>query len=522
MISVNSLFSSLFRVMGYEGEENRKVGFHSSLTLPPVWYALTKVCGDVGKLPLDIKKVVGDGAENDLNHFGYRLLREQPNKLQTPAVFKEQLVGHAIMYGNGRAAIVRRGYDVKELIPMMPDRSHTFVAKGEKYHVTYPLKESNVEMFSDWDTNSKNYLVFHDDDVLHVPGFSFNGIEGIGLLDIAQGALGIGLGSQKHIKTQLSKGFSGKLFLKVPVGQLREGHKAQEFLDNFNESEGGSDNAGKAGMLRDGVDLMSIGQSNSESQMVELQKFNRQDVGLLFGIDAMPGDGETSSYNSEEQENLRYLSNLDRILVKMEEQCDIKLRTKSQRLNRTHYYKFNRAALYRTDLATTTTALGTLITHKIINANEARSKLDMNPYPGGDVFENPAITTGNNQDKPEPEDTDTEVDPSMDQGSTQNRLAVEATVRNMLSVESTRVANIAGKPDLLTKAEKFYTTWKPKLADKLEELGLDRGKATDHCSASKAFLIDILSKTEPQNVRKVIESTVKTWENRLNNLIGNQ
>ena len=512
MMTMERLTSYVLRAMGYDQIDGKTVTYHNSLTLPPVWYALTKVCGDVGKLPLDIKKVVGQGAENDLDHYGYRLFREQPNKVQTPAVFKEQIIGHAIMYGNARAAIIRKGSDVLELIPMLPDRSYTFLAAGEKYHVTYPTKDSRTEMFSDFDTEKGNYILFRDEDVLHIPGFSFNGVEGIGLLDIAQGTFGIGIGSQKHLRTQISKGFSGKTILKVPIGQLNDESKAKEFLEQFNKNEGGSDNAGKAAMLRGGIDIVSLGQSNTEAQMVELQKFNRQDVGLLFGIDAMPGDGETSSYNSEEQENLRYLSNLDRILVKLEEECDRKLRTRRQKAERTHFYKFNRGSLYRTDLATTTASLSTLISACVINANEARAKLDMNPYDGGDVYKNPAITV---TDPPEGRGSNEQSDDKLDS----NRLAMRAMLLNLVKVEAKRVETMASKQDFLAKAERFYQTWEPKLAAKLLELGLDGSQAKVHCDESKAELVDILSQTEPQNVYKTVQNAVEKWENRLERLV---
>ena len=33
-----------------------------SLSLPPVWYAHNKICGDIGMLPVDVKRVRGQGA----------------------------------------------------------------------------------------------------------------------------------------------------------------------------------------------------------------------------------------------------------------------------------------------------------------------------------------------------------------------------------------------------------------------------------------------------------------------------
>jgi HK97 family phage portal protein len=501
-----NVFRALISWMNFSDDEESttRVTYSQAIGLPPVWYAVNKISGDIGQLPIDVKKVVGDGAENDLLHDGYRLLREQPNKLQSPSVFKEQITGHALIYGNGRAAIIRNGDGIEELIPMLPDRTWTVLYKGEKYHVTQPLMNDNKEFFQEWETDQHGYLVFRDDDVLHIPAFTYDGVEGIGLLQIAQDTFGVGNQSNKHVRNQLRKGFRGKLFLEAPAVAFRQKGEAEKFIEDFNKSEAGSDNAGKAALLREGMKVTTANTSNQEGQLVDLQKFNRQDVGLLFGIDRMPGDGESISYNSLEQQNLAYLMALDRWLVKWEEQCDIKLRSPSEKRLSRRYFKFNRGALLRTDLATTMEAFSKGIASTILNPNECRSKLDLNPYKGGDVYENPAITV---------KEQNQQSGSQQDNSSTQAR-ALDVTVRSLMQREANNAISGSKNKNFLAWIESNYAKWEPKLADKLEELGIDRDEATKHCEQSKAELLAVAGDSTEETLEANVRQVVAGWINR--------
>jgi HK97 family phage portal protein len=419
------------------------------------------------------------------------------------------------MYGNGRAAIIRQGGAISELIPMMPDRTWTLIHEGRKWHVTRPLNDDKRNLFDGWDTDKNGFIMFPDEDVLHITGFSYNGVEGIGLLEIGQNALGTGVASQKHTNQQLRKGFRGKLFLEVPPGQLRDEAKAREFLESFNKSESGPDNSGKAAMLREGVKANALNMSNNDAQFIELQKFNRQDVGMLFGLESMPGDGESVSYNSLEQQNLAYLKCLDRWLVKWEEECDRKLRSPIEKRKGSKYFKFNRQAIHRTDLATTMTALCNAITHRIMSPNEARAKLDMNPYEGGDVYANPAVTPGPASEEPEEEET-----PEQDQQSDANARALEETIRSLMQREANNAISGAKSANFCDWIEKNYAKWEPKLAEKLEVLGLDRDLARIHCDESKAILLEIAGNSTVETLENNVKNAVKDWKNRTFSMIG--
>lgn len=514
-----SLLERMLQWAGYNWDVTvKRVGVKEALGVPPAWYAHNKLTGDFARLPIDVKRIQGEGAVNDTRHDGYRLLREQPNKIQSPTVFKAQLLSHALLKGNGRAAIIRNGSSIEELIPMMPEQTWTIIYEGEKYHVYKPDDQSKKELLDAYDTDRNGYIVFTDADVLHINGFSYDGVEGLGLLDLANVTFSNSNEAVKFQNNQIQKGFRGKLFLQAPPGLLRKENEAKDFIDAFNKAEAGADNAGKAGLLREGVTANAISMNNNDAQFVELQKFNRQDIGMLFGLEGMPGDGETNSYASREQNALAYLQCLDRWLVQFEEQCDMKLRTESEKRLGRIYFKFNTAAILRTDLKSTIDAFSVAIASRIMNPNECRSKLDLNPYDGGDEFINPNIQQSSGSASPgEVEDTpedDAEDEQEESTAQARNARAVELTLRSLIRTEANNAINAAGKAQFASWIGKNYTKWQAKLADKIEAIGLDRDLARIHCEESTRQLAELAVKHGPKDLKNAVENVVANWENR--------
>jgi hypothetical protein len=259
--------------------------------------------------------------------------------------------------------------------------------------------------------------------------------------------------------------------------------------------------------------------SNSDAQFVDLQKFNRADIGMLFGLEGMPGDGETDSYNSREQTQIAYLQCLDRWLVQFEEQCDMKLLTPTEiRLNKA-YFKFNTGAILRTALKETIDAFSVAVSSRIMNPNECRSKLDLNPYEGGEEFINPNIQRSSDELEPEPEDT-----PEGNQEDTQeqarNDRAVEQMLRGLIKTEGNNAINASKKAQFVAWIGKKYPQWEAKLADSIEAIGLDRDLARLHCEKSTQILAGLAVKYGGESLQKAVETEVKTWENRLFELKG--
>jgi hypothetical protein len=368
-------------------------------------------------------------------------------------------------------------------------------------------------------------LIFHDSDVLHLTGFSWDGVEGLGLLDIANATFATGYEETRFKLNQLRQGFRGKLFLEAPPAAFRKAEDAKEFIDDFNKIEAGSENSAKAGLLREGIKANAVSMNNNDAQFAALQKLTRQEVGMLFGLEGMPGDGDSVSYNSLEQKQLAYLQCLDHWLVKFEEQCDIKLRTPRERRSGEVYFKFNAAALYRTDLRTTMESFSKAIASRIMNPNECRAKLDLNPYDGGDEFINPAISTPTGEqsvDEVEDSPEDEQDDEQEDSQDSRNDRAVEQMLRDLIKTEGNNAINASKKAQFVAWIGKNYPRWQNKLADKIEAIGLDRDLARIHCEKSTEILAGLAAKHGGNSLQKAVETEVKSWENRVFDLKGAQ
>jgi len=448
LFSPSKWFSDLF------GAGDGIVTQSNLIGMPAVWYALQKISGDVGKMPLEPRITLPDGKGSNpyKSHITWSLLRDQPNDYQTPDVFKELIQLHALSWGNGRAAIIRNGTKPVELIPLMPDRTDTLMVEGQKYHVTMPYENDALrfrnyreELLETAEIRSE-MIVLHDRDVLHIPGLGFDGVQGLSISKVFQEALGISHSGQRLMRKQMQKGFTGRVMLKDSGGafQGQDAEKqATKFLEQFRERFTAEKDGEVAGMLRRGMEADVLSMSNADAQLIEQMQFSRQDVMLIFGLPHIPGDSTATSYNSLEQQQLQYLAScLDRWLTRWELQCDMKLRTEGEKQSDRIYFKFKTATWLKTDAQTTANVLATHIRSTVLSPNEAREILDRNPREGGDEFMNPAIATN------EPNETRSD--------QARNKL------RELIGVESKRVVELANKKSLKDATDaiaSFYERW---------------------------------------------------------------
>ena len=507
-MNLSALGRWIMRALTGDGEGGSEpMTIEQALCYPPVFHCVAKITGAFGVMPLNVMRYGDDIRQKTVqtNHQAYKLLRWKPNAYQTPNAFKRTMMVHALMVGNGRAYIHKERGKAAELIPMLPDRTITVMHEGEKWHGTIIDRDSRLSIWEDMENNPEKTLVFRNEEVLHIPGFSVDGVSGVSLLEMARKSWGIGLGAEKTLSKQQKKGYGGGLMLEAPIGAFRDEGAAKEFLKSFRESHEGAENQGKIGMLREGIKANVIQMNNSDAQFLETRKFQREDVALQFCLEGILGDSSNASYNSLEQRNLAYRVNcLAQWTVVWEEECELKLLTEKER-NDGYYFKFNDGALLRTEKSATMAYISQGITAKVLNPNEGREMLDLNPYDGGDEYANPNTSsgrTGGADNLPN--------DP--------NKQATARMFTNLLRVESKRCKDHAGTANFLTWMEGFYADWESKLADDIEAIGGDRELATEHCEESKRRLLEACE-CQPEQLAESITKCVSTWENRVHTLI---
>lgn len=486
-----------------------------ALSLPAVLFCVKKISDDLSQLPLNTykrdKKKAKEIADKMPSHW---VLEQQPNEMMTPAIFRKALSVHALIHGNGRAAIVRNGRsEPEELIPLPPEYTVTVVIypdddylKGEKWHVI---------RWPDGSTPTK----IRDEDVLHIMSLSMDGISGYSLIDLAKNSIGEGLAGQKYTNRNFRNQGVPPMVLEAPTGMFRKEEEAREFMRLWNEYHSGIDNSGKTGLLREGMKANVLGIKPQDAQILEQRKFSRQEIMLLFGIESMPGDEDSVSYNSLEQKNRAYLTHcLGPWMRQWEQESERKLLTKQQRMTSSHYIRYDAYDLVRPDAVAEATMISSLRRDALITTNEGRDWLDLPPVPDGDTLFNPAITPGPPTQQPPPKP----VEPKPEEGATDvARKAISSSLRRLVNVEANRVKDAAAKAKNFTKAiEEFYSRWKSSFSTELCEIGGESWHAEAHADESLASLLAVAGTSTVDTLMVNVEKEVAKWPARADALAG--
>lgn len=491
-----------------------------------VKHCVEKISGHIGQLPLNLHKRTKDRNEMQPKHPAWKLLKVRPNKYQTPFEFKRLLELHRLLWGNGRAYIHRSG-GMDELIPLSPDRCETCLVEGEKVHFYKMHRDERLSLWQDIkaeveqarrENRRPDMLILEDADVLHISGVSFDGVSGLSVLSLAARSFSVGLSQEATEAKRLKKGYAGGLMLNAPSGAFRKESDAKQFLEEFREAHTGDD-AEVVGLLREGITAQVMQMSNSDAQFLESRKFDREQVMLWFSMPTMPGD-QGQSYASLEQKNLSYgIDCLGPRLTSWEQEAEAKLLTEGEVRNG-YYFKFNDGAIHRTDKQTTATVAATLASVRMLNPNEGRAWFDMNPYEGGDEFENPNITPGApgaTQESEQDENQETSDPPGQDM---QNRAAWVTVIEDMIGVEVNRVCAACKAKNFVDKIDAFYEGWESRLADKLEAMMLDRGLSSTHCAESKRRLLAVADDAKSQEqLAQLVAAETRDWKQRVYQLM---
>ncbi len=360
---------------GQVSDSGIKVSADTAMTYSSVWEATNIISADVGQLPLNIFERTDDGREKATSHVAHRLMRKRPNIAMSAYVFRMVLQSHALLWGNGRALIIRnqRG-EPDSLVPLFPNVTSTFVEDGQVWHKTRINNEERT---------------YNDRDVLHIKGLGFDGITGHSVVSLAANSWGLGMVAEKYGGRFFKNDARPGIVLEVPDGVKKE--DAQTLLTMWDKHHGGADNASKTGLLYGGAKATQLTMANSDAQWLETRAFQRVEVASWFLLPPHKlGDSSRLSYNSIEQEERAYLNmTLMRWLVGWQEECDEKLLTEKQKDDDSHYFEFNTSALLRGDLKTRYEAYQIGITSEFLSSNDVRQKENMNKREGGDSYINP-------------------------------------------------------------------------------------------------------------------------------------
>ena len=394
------------------------------------WYrAINLLSGTIAKTPIDCFDLEAGDNRIDAGHAVSRLFggHGQPNPETLRVHFMQTLTAHAIGHGGGFAYIYRtKGGEPDELLQLRPDR-------------TYPIREGGRLLFITTiggelgDTRSEVVKMLPEN-VLHIHGLGFDGLEGYSLMRMASRALGASVAKEEFASRFFSNGITPSVAIKVPKKLTPKAYKALE--RSWTKLRTGLSQSHKAVILEEGAELMPFSHSAVESQLVEAQARDPLLVSNFTGVPpyllGVPGYNSNASLEVSSQDFLDFAA--DPWFIPWEQELAAKLLTEREKERFARNVLFRRSALIRVDhakrLAGHRTALGG---HPYKEVNEVRREEGLQARPKYDFIPSPLNMSAGG--KPDAGTAGDGVDDAATQAGRSQavRTIAETTVKRMVS-----------------------------------------------------------------------------------------
>ena len=497
----------------------------SAMGYPPVWRAINLISGDVASLPLKVYRRMPDGGKEPATSLpSYNLMRRKASMDVKAFDMIRTLTSHALLRGNGYAAIIRNGRrDPVELILLDPSETYPAKVNGELWYVT------QVE---------GDEIKLRARDVLHIRGLSADNYVGYDVVTVMAEALGVGMAAQRFGARFFGHGANMSGLLMVP-GFFPE-EKIRNTMEAWKSMQSGLDNSHKVALLQEGVKFQQLQMSPEQSQFLQTREHEvRQTVASILGCPPHKlGDPTRTSHNSLEQENVSYLNDcLKPWLREWEAECDDKLLSETQYANDTHFFAFNRNALLQMEAKDRAEVYARHLEHGTLTINDVLRAEDL-PTVGdlGDRRYRPANLVEINEesdaelaqqqmqnqpddedDSEQDEDTETETseeDETESRESAMLKAMVTSSVTKALEIEAQRIVKAAGKEtNLVAWMDKFYPQW---VANAELPSPESHAAFADHSIRSQKEIFDVVSCSTPESLSSAVADCVATWSDRGN------
>jgi HK97 family phage portal protein len=360
----------------------------SAPTLSAVYRALN-LAGDSLNLPINVyeksdklRQVVSEGSQFWPVEY---LLAYSPNKIHTPSEWIRLMEYARLIYGNAYSRIVRnRANQPIALEWIHPEQVYVKVINNELVYNVYNLNGTDLvyESLPYWN-------------MIHVRALSVDGIMGKSPIDFAAESLGFGLATQKAGNSFFAGGMRAGVIATHP-GILSDAAR-ERLSKSLNRKMTGLENTGKITVLEEGLKLETITITPEQAEFLASRKFTVDEVARWFGYPPhMLANLDKSSFNNIEHQSLEFIRDSVRPRVRMYEQ---EFNWKLLYNDRKVFTSFNINALMRADAASRAEFYFKMRQMKAMSANEVRALEEMNPYEGGDVYENPSTSTNVNKEE---------------------------------------------------------------------------------------------------------------------------
>jgi HK97 family phage portal protein len=336
----------------------------TALTNAAVWACVRVIAESVAALPWHVYRKTDTGREPVGTHVVHWLLNNQPNTEQTAFAFREQILAHALTWGNGYAEIHRdMSGRVSALWPITPDR------------VTPKRTDAGTLVYEVADAAGNTYTL-QASDMLHLHGLGFDGLVGYSPVRMAARSIGLGIAQDTFGQSFYANGTTFGGMVEVPATMKPD--QISDMENYLNGAHRGPDKAFKVRVVANGMKYTNIGMPMTDAQFIESRKFSVTEVARWFRVPPHKiADLERSTNNNIEHQSIEFVTDtLVPWVTRLEQEVNVKLF--GARAVGTVYTKMAVNALMRGDAKSRADFYRTMTQIGAMSINEVRELEEMN------------------------------------------------------------------------------------------------------------------------------------------------
>ncbi len=355
----------LFNFLGATTKNGLLVNQHSALRLSSFYNGIELITNDFAKLPkYVIQKKDGDRITLSDHPISY-IISTRPNQYMTAFCFDKIMLQYAILKGNAYAIIERNKITQNVIALQVVDQDKSSVE----------VLKSNEKLF--YKIEGKIYSNY---EVLHIPGFSLNGITGISVIEMAANSLGVSLSSQEFSSDYYNTKGEGIAVVTTSKPLDVDGkNRYSDGLRSHLEKQGPH----KVAVLDEMGSFNYIKLTPQESQFLLTNKHGVIEVARWLNLPPHKLKSlENATFSNIEHQEIQHVS--DSILpwaLKFQNEYDVKLFSEAEKKSK-HQIKFNTGSLIRADLQAQGDYFSKMIHAGVLTRNEVRTLLEFNKIEG--------------------------------------------------------------------------------------------------------------------------------------------
>jgi HK97 family phage portal protein len=347
------------------------------------YFSAVKIISEsIAKCSLQVKKENDNGEELAKTHYLYDKLRLRFNPYMSAidamksfvALYKHEGISGLYINRNTKGN-VEGLYPVKIKEITIDDAG---IIKGTK----------NNKILYDFESAKNETYGCFDRDIILLKDFTLDGIHGEATRKIMSESLDTSIKSQKYLNTLFTNGLTNKIVVQLTsdIKDEKELTKYQAKFDRMYSTNG------KIFTLPAGYSVDALNLSLADAQYEQLRRLSKEEIAGMTGVPLSKLGFVKENAKSEEQDNLKFLSDTLLIIFEaIEQEMDWKLLTEKER-KQGYKIRFNINVLLRTDSKTQAEVINSYVKNGVYDLDYAKGIVGV-PKLGGE----PIITLPSGQ-----------------------------------------------------------------------------------------------------------------------------